>query len=101
MMRVQLANTGEAIISRLRFPMGTGGRSVAAQVMVATPAPRNMIREGRAPQIPHVLTSGEAYGTQPMDPALAKLRQDDLVRVDTARRQAHDAEPFDRHLGAL
>lgn len=72
--RVQLSMVLQAVISQQLIPViGGGGRAAAVEVMLATPAIRNLIREGKTPQINNtILTSGMA-GMQTMDTALAAM----------------------------
>jgi twitching motility protein PilT len=72
--RVQLSMVLQAVVSQQLIPViGGGGRAAAVEVMLATPAIRNLIREGKTPQINNaILTSGTA-GMQTMDTALAAM----------------------------
>lgn len=95
--RVQLANTLEAVISQLLLPMTNGGRVAAHEVMVATSAIRNLIREGKSHQIGTLLETGQDLGMQPMDRALVELHRHGLVTLEEARNRATDPENFDRY----
>jgi len=96
--RVQLANTLEAVISQLLLPMNGGGRVAAHEIMVATSAVRNLIREGKSYQINTLLETSQAQGMQPMDRALVDLHLQGLVGLEEARMRAVDPENFDRYL---
>ncbi|BCW98624.1 MAG: twitching motility protein PilT [Armatimonadota bacterium] len=96
--RVQLANTLEAVISQLLLPMNGGGRVAAHEILVATSAVRNLIREGKSYQIGTLLETSQAQGMQPMDRALVDLHLQGLVGLEEARMRAVDPENFDRYL---
>ncbi len=99
--RVQLSNTLEAIISQLLLPMREGGRVVAVELLVATSAIRNLIREGKTHQIGTALETGQGQDMQPMDRSLADLAALDMVWHEEARRHASDPDNFDRYLRGL
>jgi twitching motility protein PilT len=81
--RVQLAVALQGIVTQQLLPTADGaGRCVAAEVMVPTPAVRNLIREGKTHQLYSVLQTGGAQGMQTMDAALVSL-----VRAGTITRQ--------------
>src|SRR5205807_6485497 len=72
--RVQLATTLQAVVTQqLIQTWDAQGRVVAAEVMVATPAIRNLIREAKVHQIYSAIQAGGRYGMQTMDHALARL----------------------------
>lgn len=74
--RIQLASVLEAVVSQLLVPHLDGkGVVPAVEVMLGTPAIRNMIREGKTHQIPSMIETGTRFGMQTMASAL-----DDLVR---------------------
>jgi twitching motility protein PilT len=85
--RVQLAVGLQGIVTQQLLPTADGsGRCVAAEVLVPTPAVRNLIREGKTHQIYSVLQTGGAQGMQTMDAALAGL-----VRSGRITRQLAEA----------
>jgi twitching motility protein PilT len=70
--RVQLSTTLQGVITQQLVPTTDGGgRVVAAEVMVATPGIRNLIREGKVHQIYSAMQAGGRYGMQTMDMSLA------------------------------
>ncbi len=74
--RIQLASVLEAVVSQLLVPRKDGkGMVPAVEVMLGTPAIRNMIREGKTHQISSMIETGTRFGMQTMEAAL-----DDLVR---------------------
>lgn len=96
--RVQLANILEAVISQLLLPLKGGGRMGVFEVMVATSAIRNLIREGKSHQIMQAMETGSGHGMLPMDKALVEVYRSGMVSLDEARMRAIDPENFDRYL---
>ena len=77
------------------------GRCVAAEVLVPTPAVRNLIREGKSHQIYSVLQTGGAHGMQTMDASLAQLVRAGKITRQLAESRAHSAEEFRRLIGGV
>jgi twitching motility protein PilT len=72
--RVQLSTVLEGIVSQTLLPLSDGkGRCCAQEILIATSALRNLIREGKTHQMPSVLQSGAADGMQTLDQALKVL----------------------------
>ncbi len=94
--RSQLANILMAICSQRLVPSIGGGRTVAAEILVATPAVRNIIREGKSHQLDAVIQTGGDQGMQSMDKTLAGLVQAGQVTYEEARNFAIDLTEFDR-----
>lgn len=94
--RAQLANILMAICSQRLVPAIGGGRIVAAEVLVATPAVRNIIREGKSHQLDAVIQTGADQGMQSMDKTLSGLVQAGTVTYDEARNFAVDLGEFER-----
>ena len=88
--RAQLALTLKAAVSQELVPRIAGGRVVAAEVMIATPAISSLIRDGRHHQIPSVMMAGGELGMQTMDQALAELVLAGVVDSEAAFQVAHD-----------
>lgn len=82
--RVQLAATLTGIISQRLLPRGSGGRIPAVEILVATPAVRNLIREGETAQILGIMQTGGAQGMVTMDQAIKGLIRDGEVADDDA-----------------
>jgi len=85
-----------AIVSQRLVPAIGGGRIVAAEILVANPAVRNIIREGKAHQLDAVIQTGADQGMQTMDRTLAGLVQSGSVTYDNAREFAVDLVEFER-----
>lgn len=94
--RAQLSNILMAICSQRLVPAIGGGRVVAAEILVATPAVRNIIREGKTHQLDAVIQTGADQGMQSMDKTLIGLVQAGSVTYDEARNYAVDLAEFDR-----
>jgi len=94
--RAQLANILMAICSQRLVPMIGGGRAVAAEILVANPAVRNIIREGKNHQLDAVIQTGADQGMQSMDKTLVGLVQAGTVTYEEARNYAVDLGEFDR-----
>ena len=94
--RAQLANILQAICSQRLIPAIGGGRIAAAEILVATPAVRNIIREGKAHQLEAVIQTGAEYGMQSMDKTLVSLIHNGMISYEEARNYAVDLEEFER-----
>ena len=88
--RSQLANMLMAICSQRLVPALGGGRVVAAEILVANPAVRSLIRDGKTFQLDTAIQTGAAEGMQTMDRTLAKLVQTGVISYDSAREYAVD-----------
>jgi twitching motility protein PilT len=94
--RAQLSNMLMAICSQRLVPAIGGGRIAAAEVLIATPAVRNIIREGKTHQLDAVIQTGAEYGMQSMDKTLVSLIHAGTITYDEARNVAVDLEELDR-----
>ena len=94
--RAQLSNILMAICSQRLVPMLGGGRIAAAEILVATPAVRNIIREGKSHQLDAVIQTGAEYGMQSMDRTLVSLIKAGTISLDEARNVAVDVEELER-----
>jgi twitching motility protein PilT len=94
--RAQLSNILAAIVSQRLVPSIGGGRIAAAEILVATPAVRNIIREGKSHQLDAVIQTGAEFGMQSMDKTLVSLIHGGTVTYDEARNVAVDLDELDR-----
>lgn len=94
--RAQLANILVAICAQRLVPTIGGGRIAAAEILVATPAVRNIIREGKSHQLEAVIQTGAEHGMQSMDKTLVNLIHNGTITYDEARNVAVDIEELDR-----
>jgi twitching motility protein PilT len=99
--RSQLAVALQGIMTQTLLPTADGsGRCVATEVLVPTPAVRNLIREGKTHQIYSVLQTGGAQGMQTMDASLAQLVRAGKITRQLAESRAHAPDEFRRLVGA-
>ena len=94
--RSQLANILMAICSQRLIPAIGGGRIAAAEVLIATPAVRNIIREGKSHQLEAVIQTGAEFGMQSMDHTLVNLIHNGTISYEEARNYAVDLDELDR-----
>lgn len=94
--RSQLSNILMSVVSQRLIPQIGGGRIAAAEILVATPAVRNIIREGKTHQLEAVIQTGTEFGMQSMDKTLVNLIHNGTISYDDARMVAVDQEELDR-----
>ena len=94
--RAQLSNILMAVVSQRLIPQIGGGRIAAAEILVATPAVRNIIREGKTHQLEAVIQTGTEFGMQSMDKTLVNLIHNGTISYDDARMVAVDQDELDR-----
>jgi twitching motility protein PilT len=91
--RVQLSNNILAVMSQQLLPRaGQPGRVAAIEVMVATAAIRNLVRENKAHQITSIIQTSAEHGMQTMDQALRDLYQQSMVTYEMAMQRAQNQE---------
>jgi twitching motility protein PilT len=100
-MRLQLSMVIEAIVSQVLVPTAgdDGPRVAACEVMLGTPAVRNMIREAKAFQIPNIMATGAQIGMRTLDQALADLVKQRVIAQEVAFSFARSPEELGRLLG--
>jgi twitching motility protein PilT len=99
--RVQLSTTLQGVITQQLLPTADGqSRVVASEVLVATPAVRHLIREGKVHQIYSVMQAGGRFGMRTMDASLAALVRAGRITPQMALERCHDPEEFNRLLRA-
>jgi twitching motility protein PilT len=99
--RVQLSVALQGIITQQLLPTADGaGRIAACEVLLATPAIRNLIREGKTHQIYSSLQTGASLGMQTMDAALASLVRQSKITQKIAESRSSTPEELRRLLGA-
>src|SRR6266498_1022599 len=95
--RVQLATTLQGVVTQQLLQTWDGrSRTVAAEVLVATPAVRNLIRESKVHQIYSVMQAGARYGMRTMDHALAYLVTNGKITTELAKQRCHDPQELER-----
>ncbi|HIE47699.1 TPA: type IV pili twitching motility protein PilT, partial [Candidatus Bipolaricaulota bacterium] len=97
--RVQLSNNIVAVVSQQLLPRATGrGRVAAMEIMIATPAIRNLIREGKTHQIPSMIQTSAEEGMQSMDQALRDLYLQNIITYEDAMARAQSPEELKKML---
>ena len=93
--RLQISTTLRAVLSQQLLPHKSGqGRVAACEVMVVNSAIRNLIREGKTPQIESFITMNAQGGSITMDNALHELVRAGAITEETARAYCRDRESF-------
>lgn len=91
--RVQLSNNLIAIVSQQLLPRATGpGRIPTNEIMIATPAIRNLIRENKTHQIPSMIQTGHAHGMMSMDQCLRDQYMKGLITLEEAMTRCQNVE---------
>jgi twitching motility protein PilT len=99
--RTMLANTLQAVLSQTLFRRADGkGMVPAVEVLLCTPAVRNIIREARTYEIANVIQTSRALGMRSLDTAIAELYLNGLITKDDAVAQAAAPEKLERMLAA-
>lgn len=97
--RMQLSTCLMAVLSQQLLPRrGGGGRALACELMMVTPAIRNLIREGKTPQIASSLATSAAAGSMTMDNALIALCRAREIDAPTAVGAANDVDYVQRNV---
>ncbi|CBL47309.1 Twitching mobility protein, ATP-dependent pilus retraction [gamma proteobacterium HdN1] len=92
MVRSMLSESLQAVISQTLLKKNGGGRVAAHEIMVATPAIRNLIREDKVAQMYSAIQTGASYGMQTLDQCLQDLVRKGLVQRDLAREMAKNPD---------
>jgi twitching motility protein PilT len=97
--RMQLSMTLQAVLAQQLLPDISGkSRVCACELMVVTGAVRNLIREGKTPQIANAVATTAAEGAITMDNAILRLYRTGSISAETAKRAAHDPELLEKNL---
>ncbi len=98
--RVMLSVALQGVVAQQLLPTADGsGRVAAVEVLIPTPAVRNLIREGKTHQIYSAIQTGGEHGMQTMDAALTELVRAGRITRDVARRRASVPAELERLLG--
>jgi twitching motility protein PilT len=97
--RTQLAEALEAVITQTLLKKKAGGRVAALEIMVATTAVRNLIREGKLHQIPGIMQASQKDGMQTMDMALFELAIRGVVTKVEAQSRSMNPNLFGVPMG--
>jgi twitching motility protein PilT len=97
--RVQIAATLEGVVTQQLLPRASGaGRACACEVLISTPAARNLIREGKTHQLYTVMQTGGQYGMQTMNSSLADLVKRGQITRELARKRSSVPDELERLL---
>ncbi|OPJ56330.1 type IV pilus twitching motility protein PilT [Alkalithermobacter paradoxus] len=97
---IQLSTILEGVISQQLLPTSDGKRRIAAhEIMIATPAIRNLIREGKTHQIQTSIQTGAKFGMKTMDASLSELYIKGYISKETMIAHAVDKDMIERYVG--
>ncbi|OFI05433.1 twitching mobility protein [Clostridium acetireducens DSM 10703] len=95
--KIQLASVLEGIVCQQLIPRSDEeGRIAATEIMISTPAIKNMIREGKIHQIESSMQTGSKHGMQTMDMSLVDLYKKGLISYNSALSYSVDKEMFEK-----
>jgi len=94
MVRSMLSESLQAVISQSLLKKTNGGRIAAHEIMIGTPAIRNLIREGKVAQMYSAIQTGASIGMQTLDQCLQDLLSKGMITRDVAREKAKIPENF-------
>lgn len=94
--RLQLSNVLEAIVSQRLLPAAGGGRVPAVEILLASPAVRSTIREGKTHMIDNIIQTSRDIGMQTLDQALSDLVVRGKMTYDVAVTYANNPSDFSR-----
>ena len=94
MVRSMLSESLQAVISQTLMKKIGGGRVAAHEIMIGTPAIRNLIREDKVAQMYSAIQTGGALGMQTLDSCLKNLLSKGLISRESAREKAKTPENF-------
>jgi len=94
MVRSMLSESLRAVISQTLLKRTGGGRIAAHEIMIGTPAIRNLIREGKIAQMYSAIQTGQGQGMQTLDQNLQELMLKGLISKEEARFKAANKENF-------
>ena len=83
--RIMFSESIQAVITQTLLKKRTGGRVAALEILMGTPAVRNLIREGKIHQIPSAMQTGQKVGMQTLDMALIDLVRRNVVTPEEAQ----------------
>jgi twitching motility protein PilT len=100
--RVQLSVALQGIVTQQLLPKADGqGRVCACEILVPTPAVRNLIREGKTHQIYSALQTGGQFGMQTMDAALVQLVREHKITRELAESRSSAPDELRRLMGTV
>lgn len=97
--RMQLANTLEAVLAQRLLPCIGGGRVAAMEVLLGTSAVKTNIREGKTHLIDNIIQTSKESGMSSLESNLVELVKDGRIDMETARKWSLRPEEINRLLG--
>jgi twitching motility protein PilT len=94
--RIMFSESIQAVITQTLLKKRAGGRIAALEILMGTPAVRNLIREGKVHQIPSVMQTGQKFGMQTLDMALIDLVYRNLVTPEEAQARTLTPNLFEK-----
>lgn len=94
MVRSMLSESLQGVVSQTLLKKNGGGRIACHEIMIGTPAIRNLIREDKVAQMYSAIQTGAGHGMQTMDQALQNLVNKGLISREMAREKAKSPENF-------
>ncbi len=94
MVRSMLSESLMGVISQTLLKKPKGGRVAAHEIMIGTPAIRNLIREAKVAQMYSAIQTGASYGMKTLDQSLQELVQKGMISRETARERATNPQQF-------
>ena len=94
MVRSMLSESLRAVISQTLLKKIGGGRVAAHEIMIGTPAIRNLIREDKIAQMYSAIQTGQDSGMQTLDQCLGELLNKDVITRESAREKAMNKDQF-------
>lgn len=94
LVRTMLSESLQAVISQTLLKKEGGGRVAAHEILIGTPAIRNLIREDKIAQMYSAIQTGQNSGMQTLDQCLTKLLQQGLITREEAQRAAAHKDGF-------
>ncbi len=97
--RGQLSLSLEAVISQRLVPAEGGGRCAVAEILIANPAVRSLIRDGKTHMLTNVMQTASDVGMKTLDMALSEALKAGKINLKTAREYALNVEELNRLVG--
>jgi twitching motility protein PilT len=97
MVRSMLSESLRAVIAQTLLKKVGGGRVAAHEIMIGTPAIRNLIREDKVAQMYSAIQTGQAYGMQTLDQNLAELLKQGVITRAEALSKAQNKDSFPKN----
>ncbi len=94
MVRSMLSESLQGVISQTLLKRVKGGRVAAHEIMIGTPAVRNLIREDKVAQMYSAIQTGAAYGMKTLDQSLTELMHKGIISRELAREKAKNPAAF-------